>query len=141
MGFYKPGLYQLGDLDLWVRLCQVGEIHIMQEKLAKFRIRDYNLNASAPTIDTITRVRFEETEILRNYLRISKIDELLSIFPEAGSLYPFSMTDKDTRFLLFMMMDRGSSPAHRLLALEMAFAMLNDAILTRYTFKINTDLG
>src|SRR5262249_1149477 len=55
LGCYRQGLYQLGDFDMWVRLCLKHDIHVLPQKLTKFRIRPDNGNMSGDT--SAARVR------------------------------------------------------------------------------------
>jgi hypothetical protein len=73
----------LPDLDLWIRFCMKYEIRILNKKLVRFRwIGDKN-NTSGDTNSNRIRNRFESLKILDNYLKITKLDELLLVFPEA----------------------------------------------------------
>ena len=79
---YK-GLYQLSDMSLWVQLCLLYEIHVIQEKLVRFRVRDDAANMSGNRPETRIRHRFEITRILDFYKQINSTKDLLAIFPEA----------------------------------------------------------
>jgi glycosyltransferase involved in cell wall biosynthesis len=67
IGLYDARLWNLQDFDLWVRLCMRHDIYVMKEELTARRIRDANLNLSAPRRDTVLRSMFETFEILRHY--------------------------------------------------------------------------
>jgi len=77
------GLYQLSDMSLWVQLCLLYEIHVIQEKLVRFRVHDDAANMSGNRPDTRMRHRFEITRILEFYKQINSTEDLLAIFPEA----------------------------------------------------------
>ena len=58
-GSYRYGLFQLGDFDLWVRLCLKHEIYVLPQRLTRFRIRQNEANASANKPENRIRCRFE----------------------------------------------------------------------------------
>ena len=83
VGLYNKRMFNLHDLDMWVRLCFKYEIHILDEKLVRFRIRADEANAGADTMPNRIRIRFEHMQILNHYLKINDKQFLLNIFPEA----------------------------------------------------------
>jgi glycosyltransferase involved in cell wall biosynthesis len=82
-GLYRYGLAQLPDFDMWVRLCMKYEIHVMPEKLLRFRIRSNEVNASGIRPDTRIRGQFEFLQVLGNFRNIPTLQELVRIFPDA----------------------------------------------------------
>ena len=40
IGLYNELMANIPDLDMWVRLCLKYDIHILDEKLTKFRVRE-----------------------------------------------------------------------------------------------------
>ena len=71
VGPYDARLLNLGDFDMWVRLCMGHEIHVMPESLTAYRVLKRNRNMSAPRVDTILRSNFEYSEILKHYLAMA----------------------------------------------------------------------
>ncbi|MBP5955743.1 glycosyltransferase [Pseudomonas anatoliensis] len=82
-GLYRLGLAQLADFDMWIRLCLKYEIHVLPEKLVKFRVRDNEANSSGNRPETRARVLFEFSMLLPLYGQITDKDDLLKVFPEA----------------------------------------------------------
>jgi hypothetical protein len=82
-GLYRIGLAQIADFDMWIRLCLKYEIHVLPEKLVKFRVRDKEANSSGNRPETRARVLFEFSMLLPLYLQITHKDDLLKVFPEA----------------------------------------------------------
>ncbi|WP_297476090.1 glycosyltransferase [Ferrovum sp.] len=82
-GLYKPWLPQLGDLDMWMRLCLKYEIHILQEPLVRFRVRDNEANASGNRPETRNRHGNESMNLLDNYRQLNDIEQLIKVFPNA----------------------------------------------------------
>ena len=83
VGLYNKRMFNLHDLDMWVRLCFKYEIHILDEKLVRFRIRAAEANAGADTMPNRIRIRFEHMQILNHYLKVNDKQFFLNIFPEA----------------------------------------------------------
>ncbi|PKL71728.1 MAG: hypothetical protein CVV29_09130, partial [Methanobacteriales archaeon HGW-Methanobacteriales-2] len=84
IGLYNERLANLPDLEMWVRVCLKHNIHIIDEKLIKFRIRDNNANAStSANPKNRIRAKFEYKQILDHYLTIKGHKDFLNIFPEA----------------------------------------------------------
>jgi len=84
IGFYNELMANVPDFDMWVRLCLEYDIHILDEKLTKFRIRNNEENISGNKIKTHLRVRFEKLHILDNYLKIEDIEFFSKVFPKAN---------------------------------------------------------
>ncbi|HPH03582.1 MAG TPA: glycosyltransferase [Spirochaetota bacterium] len=83
-GLYRFGLAQLGDFDMWIRLCLKYEIHILDRKLTRFRVRAGELNTSGDRPEVRTRSQFEFFHLLKNFLLLDRVD-LEKVFPEAVS--------------------------------------------------------
>lgn len=82
-GLYRPWLSQLGDLDMWMRLCLKYEIHVMPQALVRFRIRENEANASGNRPETRVRHSNEYFMLLQNYLLLTDMTRLLGVFPSA----------------------------------------------------------
>lgn len=83
-GLYRYGLGQLGDFDMWIRLCLQYEIHVLPEKLIRFRILKGDANTSGNRPDTRARGCFEFYLLLFNFLKLKKGEDLLKAFPETS---------------------------------------------------------
>jgi hypothetical protein len=94
VGYYDPALAQLPDLDMWVRLVQRYNIHILPEPLVGFRILSDNRNASAPRQDVIVRLNWEWRRILEHY---ASLDHrlLVEAFPEVARRLEGAPTDDE----------------------------------------------
>ncbi|NDU85523.1 MAG: glycosyltransferase [Ferrovum sp.] len=82
-GLYKTWLPQLGDLEMWMRLCLKYEIHVLQEPLVSFRVRDNEANASGNRPETRIRHANESLILLENYRQLNDIEQLIKVFPTA----------------------------------------------------------
>ncbi|MEZ5662332.1 MAG: glycosyltransferase [Burkholderiaceae bacterium] len=96
VGDYRYNLLQLPDLDMWIRICLQADIHIVQERLTYFRVRDNEANTSGNTPANLNRINCELQQILPNYLQITDVDLFLRAFPEAAR-YP-DLTPADLPF-------------------------------------------
>lgn len=83
IGLYDERMANIPDQDMWTRLCFKYDIHILNEKLVRFRIMADKSSASADKLSTHIRVRFEYMQILNHYLAINDREIFLKIFPEA----------------------------------------------------------
>jgi len=83
VGLYDERMANIPDQDMWTRLCFKYDIHILNEKLVRFRILADKSSASADKLSTHIRVRFEYKQILNHYLAINDRETFLKIFPEA----------------------------------------------------------
>lgn len=83
VGLYQKNFGLLGDFDMWTRVCQKHEIHILDEHLIKFRLLQNGQNASSENIYNYSRNYFEYQKVLNNFLQITNIERFMAIFPEA----------------------------------------------------------
>jgi O-antigen biosynthesis protein len=86
-GTYRNGFIQDDDFDLWVRVCLKYEIHVIPEKLVRFRILSNEMNVSGNRPETRIRSRYEYFQLLDNFLKIPTYQELVKIFPVAQKYY------------------------------------------------------
>lgn len=64
VGLYNERLAQIPDLEMWIRLTRAYDIHVIQEPLVQFRIRDGNANASGLRPASVVRDLWEWTQVL-----------------------------------------------------------------------------
>lgn len=123
-GPYRYGLAQLGDFDMWIRLCLKYEIYLMGEKLLRFRIRNNEANTSGNRIDSRMRSRLELEFVLRNYKNINA-DELMEIFPQLSKFK--DRKDNLSNYLLSIVcLDQSAPIWARFLGLDILFELIND---------------
>jgi len=123
---YRNGMSQLPDFDMWIQLCMNYEIHVLQEKLVRFRLRKAEANQSGNKPETRIRIQFEWLQVLSQYKNIKTIKELVKIFPKTKKY-----THKDCSDILFALgmiaVENGSNDPTRLFGLNLLFETLNDA--------------
>ncbi len=135
---YDPRIHQIQDLDFYIKFSKKYEMHILQERLVKYRIRDHNLNASGSRGDTAIRSVYEYIQLLRHYTDL-KIDDFVKIFPN----HPFG-PDLESKFIPYyvakLAMELSTSPAHYYFAYDQLFKLFEDRNIVaeleaRYNFK------
>jgi hypothetical protein len=82
VGLYDNRLRQLPDYKMWLALLMHTELHVLDEKLVRFRIHD---NTSAPSPSVSTRDRNECFDILLDLMANMTSDDF---FPAFGSQLP-----------------------------------------------------
>jgi glycosyltransferase involved in cell wall biosynthesis len=126
-GLYRYGLPQTGDFDMWVRLCMKYEIHVLPERLVRFRVRAAEANASGNRPDVRVRGHFEYLQILDNYKKIQTFDDLRRVFPTAEK-YARS-GNEDIGFILGMIaLETKSYKFTELFGLNLLFEAINDPV-------------
>lgn len=124
-GLYRPGLAQLYDFDMWIRLCLKNEIHVLPEKLVRYRVQDIGANASGSHPDSRIRDIYEFYKLLPNYREIKNFDDLVKVFPSAERYNRCKETDMD--FVLAMVILEGN-PFHstRLFGMDILFEAISE---------------
>lgn len=127
-GLYLDALAQLTDFEMWIRLCFKYEIHVLPDRLVRFRIRDAEMNTSGNRPEVRIRDRSEFHYALKHFLRIGTFDELVSIFPEVER---FRRPDGCVPKFVFAMaaLDEKSLQWAKLLGIETLFELMVDPII------------
>lgn len=126
-GLYRSNLAQLPDLDMWIRLCLKHEIHVLPEKLIKFRVRDNEANTSASRPETRIRTIYEFYKLLPNYLMLTSFNDLKKVFPSAEKYNRNEETD--IGFVLGMaVLELGSFPFTQLFGQDLLFEAISDPV-------------
>lgn len=118
-GVYDPRLTNLQDLDVWVRMTAVGELHVLPDKLTAFRIRAGDANLSAPRRDALLRHQFEHYRILLRYLDFDA-DLLRATFADDLARHGIAAEGPPAGWLAEFAL-RVDRPAHRLFAVQTLF--------------------
>jgi glycosyltransferase involved in cell wall biosynthesis len=124
-GLYRLGMAQIPDFDMWVRLCMKYEIHVLPEKLVRFRVRENKLNASASIPETRIRSRFEHFQMYNNFRSIKTAEEFVKVFP--NSIQYIKQEGYDIGFALGMAALEGKPiNARSLFGLILLFEVINN---------------
>ena len=105
VGYYNPALAQLPDLDMWVRLVQRYDIHIIEEPLVGFRILSGNMNASAPRRDVAVRLTWEGRKVLDHYAGLDE-HAVVNAFPELAARVDWRRRPRWLAGLAYRMLER-----------------------------------
>ena len=124
-GVYRKGLGQLPDLEMWIRLCFKYDIHVLPEKLVRFRVRSNEANASGNRPETQARTATEFDLILENYQQIRSAEEMLAIFPEAEEYVRKDEFEPDFVLALLSLQDK-ALPWARLFGISLIYRLLAD---------------
>lgn len=124
-GTYRYGFAQLPDFDMWVRLCLRYDIHVLPEKLVRFRVRAPGLNTSGNSPDLRARLPLEALFVYRNYLEALEPREFLKIFPSARQYLKDDGFDSGYA-LARLALGTTPSPSAQLFGLTLLFEALND---------------
>jgi GT2 family glycosyltransferase/glycosyltransferase involved in cell wall biosynthesis len=124
-GTYRHPMAQANDMDLWVRVCMKYEIHILPDKLTRFRVRANEMNVSGDRPDAHIRGALEQYEILPHFQKITDPEEFVKVFP--NTLQYFKPEGYDLDFALAMAALDPSTPIYKkLFGLQLLFDALND---------------
>lgn len=137
IGYYDERLALVADLDYWIRICLAGEIFILQDKLIRFRVRDYELNASGQRPETQIRYGMELRQVLKHFAHITDVEKLVSIFPQIAEVQP---NQHDVvAFLVAKLALAVDNPIYQCFGIDMLFELLSGpemakSIKERYQF-------
>ncbi len=83
LGLYDPRFANCADFQFWIRLIAKYDIHIIQEKLTKFRIHKKNGNMSGQSFSSQKRMRWEDYQAkLQFFDGLLSEDDFFMAFPE-----------------------------------------------------------
>lgn len=134
-GPYRYGFAQIPDFDMWVRLCMKYDIHVLPEKLVRFRVRTNEMNTSGNRPETRIRWHFEFFQVLNNYRDLPSFEELSKVFPNAEKY--LKPQGSDFGFALAMVaLETKSNKITELFGLSILFEALNDPKVSKMIREI-----
>jgi glycosyltransferase involved in cell wall biosynthesis len=125
-GLYRFDVAQLDDFDMWIRLCLKYEIHVIHEKLVRFRVRDNEANMSGNRPETRIRVAYEYHKLLPNYRKIQCFDDLVKVFPSVDKYYRNEETDLDFALAMIALEEKPFTFT-QLFGLDLLFEVISDS--------------
>ncbi|MGZ8173666.1 MULTISPECIES: glycosyltransferase [Methylobacter] len=134
-GAYRDMLAQLPDFDMWIRLCAKYEIHIIEDRLIKFRILDTEMNASGNRAVTRIRSSNECYKLLQQYRTLLRKDNIFKTFPDFISYDRGEDTDPEY-VLTRVCLESGTFFLRQMLAIEILFDILNNSERRQVVEKI-----
>jgi glycosyltransferase involved in cell wall biosynthesis len=135
---YDPGLLQLQDYDVWVRLAKNFDLCVMPDSLLHYRIRGGGGNLSSPTPERLVRLQNETYLILRRFFDGLSADLFREAFA-AELVNPDFADGLEFACEQAFVYCRCTAPLGRLIGLERIQALLNDPhgtdlLARRYNF-------
>lgn len=132
-GYYRYGLVQLHDYDLWMRLLSEGSVYILQEKLTYYSRLNQNIVNS---IETQNRYRHEKQWIKENYLEKLSKDRFINIFIEIMK----NINAKSEKEIMcekaFFLWDTGNCFAERWFIRLLEDEECRDILAEKYQFEL-----
>ncbi|MEO8346909.1 MAG: glycosyltransferase [Betaproteobacteria bacterium] len=126
LGGYRNGLAQLSDLDLWIRICMRADIHILDERLTRFRVRDDEANMSGNRADSRMRLRFETLKVMDSFLAFQTAADFNKVF--AKEWKDGVLSDREIPYALArILLQFKPFDGANLFALNLLFRELNSA--------------
>ena len=124
-GYYRYGLAQLPDLDMWMRLCLKYEIVVVPEKLVRFRLRRHEANSSGNRRENRIRYDTEFYQLMENYTQVASFSELTSIFPATAQYDRAELSNVRFAFAMFCLSSQGHQCA-KAYAIQLLFALMRE---------------
>lgn len=126
LGTYDDRFFQVPDMDFWIRLCLRWEIHVLPEKLVRFRVHFDESNASGGRLENVIRNNNEYLLLLQEFLKIPSEEDFFRIFPE------YSYLQSSRGFVLEyalarVCLDRGLRRMYHCLGFFLLYRVMGDA--------------
>ena len=129
VGPLAPWFGRTCDFDYWIRLCLGHDIHIIQEKLLKYRL--HGKNDGAVSAESIIENSLELPLIFRRYLAIKSVEEFMKVFPEAERYNVEPARDLLPYLLARLALDTQSPFLHSF-GINTLFSVMEDGHLADY---------
>lgn len=124
-GLYRNGLAQLSDLDMWIRVCRLYEIHIIEEILTHYRVLKRKRNMSGNRRDSRIRTVFDTFQIINQFATTTDANEIFLIYPEYKDR--IGHTAAPSRYIVAMLLiEKNYSGLGALIGLNILFDLLQD---------------
>ena len=120
---YTNTLAQVPDFYKWVQLLKKTDIHIMPERLTKYRVLNHEKNTSAPTKERRIRAYTENYFLYNSYFELSDSD-ILNVFPKLNS-YVIDGQFVGKFALAKLFLEEGYCNSQKLCAIECLHSLLN----------------
>ncbi len=135
LGYYDPRFANCADLQFWIRLTAKYNIHIIQEKLTKFRMLDKNGNMSGNSHASQKRTRWEDYQAkLQFFNGLLSEDDFFIAFQETKKFIHKKHHPYFTDYLLARAAIEKKDFYLDALSLQVLFNMMNDT-QTRHTLE------
>lgn len=118
IGDYDPRFAQLPDLHFWIRLVRHFPIHVLPDRLIRFRVHANNV--SGDTTKTHARHQIEMSWVLRKFVELPA-ELVAQIFPEVANMPKSTIY---TPYVVALQALQLNSPAHLLFGIQTLFHLL-----------------
>lgn len=128
------GFSGLPDMFIWVRLLMNADVHVYPARLTCFRVHGDGANVSGINPASNRRVETELLFVLREFLALRSLEEIIEVFPEARRYVvdgEYSM-----RYIMAMMYLETKRPQGNLLAIDALLSILRDPAEARLVERL-----
>lgn len=127
LGYYDSRFANCADLQFWIRFTAKYNIHIIQEKLTKFRILENACNMSGNSPTSQKRMRWEDYQAkLQFFNNLISEEDFLIAFPKAKKFINNEHTPLLTNYLLARLALDTQNPYFEAIGLRIIFEMMQD---------------
>ncbi len=127
LGYYDPRFANCADLQFWIKLTAKYPIHIIQEKLTKFRMMKKEGNMSGNSIVSLKRMRWEDYQAkLQFFYGLLSEEDFLMTFPKAKKYIIKEHTPLLTSYLLARLALDTKNSFFEAMGLRIIFEMMQD---------------
>ncbi|MGL4722386.1 MAG: glycosyltransferase family 2 protein [Desulfovibrionaceae bacterium] len=123
IGLYKLSQFQLQDFDQHIRFLINGDIHILQEILVQYRIRNDNKNVSNTSPLVSKRMGFEIFSLMDNFLLLS-CEDIINSFGKKVLRYGNILPELTPYFLARLAMENHYAQK-KLWGVQLLYSFLN----------------
>lgn len=125
-GMFTKGLNSLPDLCQWIRLCKKAEMHILQERLTRFRVHRDESNTSGDNRGNYLRMYTEEWLLLKEYEDLADTHEVTKVFPEAKEYIVEG--ESCEKYALAQILLAHPKNSYKLFGLQLLYELLQDDV-------------
>lgn len=139
LGHYDPRFANCADLQFWIKLTAKYNIHIIHEKLTKFRILEKEGNMSGNSTESQKRMRWEDYQAKLLYFNgLLSEEDFLAAFPKAKKYIVKKETPLLTNYLLARLTLDTKNPYFEAMGLRIIFEMMKDRNIIK---RLNDNYG
>ncbi len=129
------GLSGIPDMLNWIKVLEHSEVKILPEKLTSFRVHRDESNTSGINLGSLKRVETELYLVLREFLKITSIEDITKIFPLAHDYVIDG--DYSSKYIWAMMaLLHSDKPQHHLFGINTLYELINDSYEAEKLLKL-----
>jgi len=127
IGLLDSRMLQVQDLDFWIRACLKAQVHIIPERLIRYRIRANSANASANSPDQQARTYWEYSKVF-SHLRQAPDELFDAAFADRVPEFAQGLPREAQLAVLAL---SAQAPFTRAFGLDLAYSLLGEAELVK----------